>query len=272
MRARHFARACLASDATRYFRRCSLHRDPIARVTRCLSNSGSTRSRQARAPNSTSCTRNKVARRRSGYLGSPVGYYYSEIGPLNQVMTLWFYPSLNDRVERRERLFNDPEWISFLEQGASSRRDSGNAHPEARALLPRPPQVNSPRIWEGIAMSKLVRAALLALGACAALAAASPAAAQADYPSKPSSSCAVCGRRRHRHYRANGGQKIRNVLGQQIVVQNQGGAGGAIATAAVIKGRSRRLHAALSLDHGHRAFGDHSTTCSYDWPGTISFQ
>ena len=48
------------------------------------------------------------------HLGLPVGYYYSEIGPLNQVTTLWAYETLNDRVERRERLFKDPEWIAFL--------------------------------------------------------------------------------------------------------------------------------------------------------------
>jgi hypothetical protein len=48
------------------------------------------------------------------YLGAPVGYYYSEIGMLNQVTTLWAYESLNDRVERRERLFKDPQWIAFL--------------------------------------------------------------------------------------------------------------------------------------------------------------
>ena len=48
------------------------------------------------------------------HLGAPIGYYYSEIGPLNQVMTLWAYETLNDRTERRERLFADPEWIAFL--------------------------------------------------------------------------------------------------------------------------------------------------------------
>jgi hypothetical protein len=50
------------------------------------------------------------------HLGLPVGYYYSEIGPLNQVMTLWAYETLNDRVERRERLFKDPQWVSFLKK------------------------------------------------------------------------------------------------------------------------------------------------------------
>jgi len=50
------------------------------------------------------------------HLGAPVGYYYSEIGPLNQVMTLWAYATLNERVERRARLFKDPEWVSFLQK------------------------------------------------------------------------------------------------------------------------------------------------------------
>jgi hypothetical protein len=50
------------------------------------------------------------------HLGQPIGYYYSEIGPLNQVTTLWAYATLNERVERRERLFKDPEWISFLQK------------------------------------------------------------------------------------------------------------------------------------------------------------
>jgi hypothetical protein len=50
------------------------------------------------------------------HLGLPVGYYFSEIGPLNQVTTLWAYETLNDRVERRERLFKDPGWRSFLEK------------------------------------------------------------------------------------------------------------------------------------------------------------
>jgi hypothetical protein len=50
------------------------------------------------------------------HLGLPVGYYYSEIGPLNQVTTLWAYATLNERVERRERLIKDPDWISFLQK------------------------------------------------------------------------------------------------------------------------------------------------------------
>ena len=54
------------------------------------------------------------------YLGTPIGYYYSEIGMLNQVMTLWAYETLNDRVERRERLFKDPEWLKYIEMNAEA--------------------------------------------------------------------------------------------------------------------------------------------------------
>ena len=49
-----------------------------------------------------------------GALGQPVGYYVNEIGPLNQITTMWAYGSLDERVERRRKLFNDPVWQSFL--------------------------------------------------------------------------------------------------------------------------------------------------------------
>ena len=67
------------------------------------------------------------------HLGQPVGYYISEIGPLNQVTTLWAYDSLDERGERRRTLFQDPAWIGFL----------GKARPlftaqETRILTPAP--------------------------------------------------------------------------------------------------------------------------------------
>jgi NIPSNAP len=48
------------------------------------------------------------------YQGPPIGYYISEIGPLNQITTLWAYASLDERVERRRGLFEDPAWIAYL--------------------------------------------------------------------------------------------------------------------------------------------------------------
>ncbi len=52
----------------------------------------------------------------TGALGQPVGYYVNEIGPLNQVTTMWAYGSLDERVERRRALFADPVWQAFLEK------------------------------------------------------------------------------------------------------------------------------------------------------------
>lgn len=54
------------------------------------------------------------------YLGHCVGWYVSnDIGPLNQVVHMWAYESLNDREARRARLAADPAWPKFLEQATS---------------------------------------------------------------------------------------------------------------------------------------------------------
>ena len=46
-------------------------------------------------------------------LGRLIGYYASEIGPLNQIVHLWGYESLEDRAVRRARLFAEPRWLAF---------------------------------------------------------------------------------------------------------------------------------------------------------------
>ena len=85
-------------------------------------------------------------------------------------------------------------------------------------------------------MRTLVQTALRACGALAIAAFAVPALAQSDYPSRPIKVVVP--------FAAGGGiditarmatEKMSEVLGQQIVVQNQGGASGSIATSAVIK-------------------------------------
>lgn len=50
------------------------------------------------------------------YLGDPVGFFYTEVGGLNQIIHIWKYGSLDDRAERRARLFSDPRWTTFLEK------------------------------------------------------------------------------------------------------------------------------------------------------------
>ncbi len=48
------------------------------------------------------------------HLGPSVGWWYTDIGPLNQLVMLWRYESLGQREARRTRLLADPEWLAFL--------------------------------------------------------------------------------------------------------------------------------------------------------------
>lgn len=43
-----------------------------------------------------------------------VGYFVSDIGPQNQVVTLWKFESMADREERRAKLYADPAWLAVL--------------------------------------------------------------------------------------------------------------------------------------------------------------
>lgn len=54
----------------------------------------------------------------SSILGSPLGYFTSEFGELNQTVHLWAYESLEDRQQRRAKLFADTQWLNFFEQVA----------------------------------------------------------------------------------------------------------------------------------------------------------
>ncbi|WP_322024859.1 NIPSNAP family protein [Burkholderia sp. BCC1977] len=40
-----------------------------------------------------------------------VGWWYTEIGELNQVVHIWAYESLDDRIKRRTALYEDPDWL-----------------------------------------------------------------------------------------------------------------------------------------------------------------
>ncbi|MVV51788.1 NIPSNAP family protein [Pseudomonas sp. PB120] len=48
------------------------------------------------------------------YLRQPMGYYTTEIGPLNQIVHLWGYDDLNDRQHSRNRLKADPRWAEYV--------------------------------------------------------------------------------------------------------------------------------------------------------------
>ncbi|QHI98352.1 NIPSNAP family protein [Xylophilus rhododendri] len=47
------------------------------------------------------------------HLGRLLGFFVSEIGPLNQVVHIWVYDSLADREQRRAAMEADPDWHAF---------------------------------------------------------------------------------------------------------------------------------------------------------------
>ncbi|MEH3119583.1 MAG: NIPSNAP family protein [Methylorubrum populi] len=49
-----------------------------------------------------------------GHLGHLVGYYATEIGPLNEIVHVWGYRDLAERETRRAALAADPAWVAFL--------------------------------------------------------------------------------------------------------------------------------------------------------------
>ena len=50
------------------------------------------------------------------YLGRCLGFFRSDIGPLNQVVHLWAYDSLDDRQARRDAMMKDPAWPDFTRE------------------------------------------------------------------------------------------------------------------------------------------------------------
>ena len=59
-------------------------------------------------------------------LGHLVGYYSVEVGPLNQIVHLWAYDSLDDRAKRRAELWADKEWRAYVAEVASLVIDQAN--------------------------------------------------------------------------------------------------------------------------------------------------
>ena len=47
-------------------------------------------------------------------LGHNLGYFFTEVGALNQVIHMWVYDSLEDREIRRKKLMKDKRWMKML--------------------------------------------------------------------------------------------------------------------------------------------------------------
>jgi hypothetical protein len=48
------------------------------------------------------------------HLGELVAYFTTDIGPLNQIVHIWRFASLDDRDLRRKQLLLDAEWQVFM--------------------------------------------------------------------------------------------------------------------------------------------------------------
>ena len=48
------------------------------------------------------------------HLGDLVGYWFTEVGPQNEITHIWAYPSLDERERRRAALAADPAWQAFI--------------------------------------------------------------------------------------------------------------------------------------------------------------
>jgi hypothetical protein len=48
------------------------------------------------------------------HLGRLAGYWFTEIGPLNQIVHVWAYESLAERDERRAKMQADPAWQAWI--------------------------------------------------------------------------------------------------------------------------------------------------------------
>ena len=66
-------------------------------------------------------------------LGNLIGYFHTEIGPLNKVVHLWGYDSLAERERRRALLAADKEWLEYLKQSPDIIVEM-----ESRILVPAP--------------------------------------------------------------------------------------------------------------------------------------
>lgn len=54
-----------------------------------------------------------------GHLGHNIGWFTSHIGPQNEVVHMWAYPSVEERAKRRAAMTADPAW------GAYGKKSSG---------------------------------------------------------------------------------------------------------------------------------------------------
>ena len=48
--------------------------------------------------------------------GNLIGYFSTEIGPINQIIHMWGFESHEERDRRRAILQSNPEWLAFVKK------------------------------------------------------------------------------------------------------------------------------------------------------------
>ena len=51
------------------------------------------------------------------HLGNLIGFFTTEVGPINQIVFMWGYESMGDREQRRAAMAQDPDWAAFIAKG-----------------------------------------------------------------------------------------------------------------------------------------------------------
>jgi NIPSNAP len=54
------------------------------------------------------------------YLGKPVVFTTTEVGPLNQVVHLWAYADQAERERKRNAMQQDPEWQTYIKMNTEA--------------------------------------------------------------------------------------------------------------------------------------------------------
>jgi len=70
------------------------------------------------------------------HLGNLIGYFFTEIGPLNEITHIWSFEDYEDRNKRRAQLAADPEWIAFLPKIAGLIEEGSNKFLKPSAFSP----------------------------------------------------------------------------------------------------------------------------------------
>ncbi|MBI4182547.1 MAG: NIPSNAP family protein [Proteobacteria bacterium] len=77
------------------------------------------------------------------HLGDPVGFYFTEIGPLNQIVHLWGYEDYADMERKRTARSADPAWKAYQEKTV------GFVHSQETKILRPAPFFTPPRAPRG---------------------------------------------------------------------------------------------------------------------------